>query len=145
MEGSKDNWPRASGIIASRELLFSSARAGGFINAKADSDGLLRRIPLLLSGDPGYYPSLALSALLMTQTDNELRINRLPGGTSLELNGRQVPLDEQGNLLLAFRGRQKSFEYLSAADVLAGKLPDNHLAGKIALSEPGPPGWAIGM
>ena len=141
MEGAKDNWPRASGIIASRELLFSSARAGGFINAKADPDGLLRRIPLLLSGDPGYYPSLALSALLMTRTDNELRINRLPGGTSLELNGRQIPLDEQGNLLLAFRGRQKSFEYLSAADVLAGKLPDNHLAGKIAFVG----AWAAGL
>jgi len=141
MEESKSHWPKASGIIASRDLLSSSSRAGGFINAKADSDGLLRRIPLLLSGGPGYYPSLALSALLMTQADNQIRINQLPGGTSLDLNGRRIPLDEQGNLLLAFRGRQRSFEYISAAEVLAGKLPDQHLAGKIAFVG----AWAVGL
>ena len=76
-EGMEDHWPYASGIIASRDLLFSAARAGGFLNAKADSDGVLRRVPLLLPGAQGYYPSLALSTLLMNQAERGIWINQL--------------------------------------------------------------------
>ncbi|MGE4298551.1 MAG: CHASE2 domain-containing protein [Desulfovibrionaceae bacterium] len=42
-----------------------------------------------------------------------------------------IPLDAKGQLLINWRGRGKTFEYISAADVLEKKLPKDALQGKI--------------
>jgi adenylate cyclase len=53
--------------------------------------------------------------------------------TTLVLGDRTVPLDGKGNLLLRFRGEKQTFPYLSAADVLAGRVGSEALSGKIVL------------
>src|SRR5205807_5036369 len=42
-----------------------------------------------------------------------------------------VPVDGQGNLLLRYRGKKRTFPYFSAADVLAENIPAGSLRDRI--------------
>jgi adenylate cyclase len=121
----KDHSPlfRASGAICSLPVLARAAGASGFLNAASDADGILRRAPLLIDFDGRVYPGLALAAVLAaTGTRNlELRVANV-NAAALMLDGRIVPLDGKGNLLLRYRGPKKRFRYVSAADVLEGQV-----------------------
>jgi CHASE2 domain-containing sensor protein len=114
---------RASGVICNVPALAQAAGASGFLNAVPDADGVLRRVPLLIEFDNRVYPALMLAAVLL-QTDAPeiaLRIGNT-NAASLLLGNRLVPLDGKGNLLLNYRGKKNTFRYVSAADVMSGRL-----------------------
>ena len=123
---------RASGAICSLPILAGAAGASGFLNAASDADGILRRAPLLIDFEGGIYPGLALAAVIAaTGTRNlALRVANV-NAASLMLDSRRVPVDGKGNLLLRYRGKKHSFRYVSAADVLQGRLPSDLFRDKI--------------
>ena len=145
---------RASGAVCSLPILTHAAGASGFLNAAPDSDGRLRRAPLLLELEGRVYPSLALAAVASAVGAREATLHvenvntatltlddppspsrslgdvarsaKAAGGTS-----RRVPLDGKSNLLLRYRGPKRTFPYISAADVMSGKAPAGAFANKI--------------
>jgi HD-GYP domain-containing protein (c-di-GMP phosphodiesterase class II) len=123
---------RAAGAVCPLPMLAQAADASGFLNAAPDGDGILRRVPLLVELEGRVYPSLALSAVVAaTRTqDVTLRVSNV-NASSLVLDSRSVALDGKSNLLLRFRGRKKTFPYVSAADVLSGEVRDGALRDKI--------------
>ena len=46
----------ATGVVCSLPMLAQAAGASGFLNAAPDSDGILRRVPLLAELDGRVYP-----------------------------------------------------------------------------------------
>jgi len=124
----------------------------GHLNALIDADGLVRRLPLLVQHDGGVHGTLALvmaRALLAGPADGT------PGaaptlsasGTplhALQLRGAagrlQVPVDAQAVALVPYAAVGTAFPRLSAADVLAGRLPPGALRGKIVLVGVSAPG-----
>lgn len=123
-------WTEPQGVLASLDLLMNAAGRSGFINAVADRDGVVRRVPLILSYQGRYYPSLALATVLSTLQVKQLRFDMMRQEAALKFNEQQVLLDRRGNMLLGF-SREPAFRYLSAADVLQGSLPDDALAGAV--------------
>jgi len=123
---------QAAGAVCALPSLAQAAGASGFLNAAPDGDGILRRVPLLVELDGRVYPSLALSAVVAaTRThDATLRVANV-NASSLVLDSRTVALDGKSNLLLRFRGKKKTFSYVSAADVLSGEVPEGALRDKI--------------
>ena len=123
---------RASGAVCSLPMLAQAAGASGFMNAAPDADGILRRVPLLVELDGRVYPNLALATVAAATGTREvgLRIWNV-NASSLILDNRSVPLDGKSNLLLRYRGRKKTFPYVSAADVLSGQMPVETFGGKI--------------
>src|SRR4051812_30599540 len=55
---------RATGAVCNLPVLAEAAARSGFLNAAPDSDGILRRIPLLAELDGRVYPSLALASVI---------------------------------------------------------------------------------
>ena len=51
--------------------------------------------------------------------------------STLRIGERVVPLDGRGNLLVRYRGQKRTFPYLSAADVMQGRVPADAVANKI--------------
>ena len=51
--------------------------------------------------------------------------------SALEIGGHAIPLDGRGNLLVRYRGEKRTFPYLSAADVMQGRVPREAMAGKL--------------
>ena len=125
---------RATGAVCSLPGLASAAGVSGFLNAAPDRDGILRRVPVLAELDGHMYPSLALAAVAASAGVRGalLDVSNVNSST-LALAGRHVPLDGKGNLLLRFRGRKRTFPYLSAGDILDGRVAASTLRNKVIL------------
>ena len=113
---------KATGAVCSVAPLAAAAAQAGFLNAVPDSDGVLRRTPLLIELNGRVYPSLAVAAFAVgtASRDAALRV-AAPNHVWLALGQRLVPLDGRSNLLLRYRGPRRTFPYISAADVMAGQ------------------------
>jgi hypothetical protein len=123
---------RATGAVCSLPVLAEGAGASGFLNAAPDSDGILRRVPLLLELDGRVYPGLALAAVMAATGARgaALRVSNV-NASSLILDNRVVPLDGKSHLLLRYRGKKRTFPYVSAADVLDNQVPAGVLREKL--------------
>jgi len=134
-------WPGPTGLLRSMPVLTAAAGSEGFTNAHHDDDGVLRRVPLLLKYHGKYSPSLALGAILLASKERGLRVVDDGSETVLAWNGRHIPLDRSGNLMIDFRRGNKAFPYISAKDVLRGNPVEGGLRGKIVLVG----AWALGL
>jgi CHASE2 domain-containing sensor protein len=124
---------RASGAICSLPMLAQAAGASGFLNATPDRDGIMRRVPLLLELDGRVYPGLALAAVISAKRTTGIALRVANVNTiSLNLGDTVAPLDGKSNLLVRYRGRKRTFPYVSAADVLDGRVPADMFKGKLA-------------
>jgi adenylate cyclase len=145
------NW---TGYGANIEPLARAASGGGFFNSITDADGVVRSLPLIAEYQGQYYESLALAMLrrLLGQpriepgfaTENWFGRDRASEYRRLESillkDGKHavsIPVDHQVAALVPFRGKAGpgggSFQYISAADVLAKRQPAGSLANKIVL------------
>jgi len=120
------------------ELQAAAATAGHF-TPQTDPDGICRRIPTLIEYQGGYYESLALAMVrtLLWNSPLTAGIPEQAGGIRrlewLELADLKIPVDEQACALVPYRGPAGSFPYLSASDVLHGRVPAEELTGAIVL------------
>lgn len=127
------------GYSGNLKTLQDAAIATGHILPRVDFDGVLRRIPMFIKYKDGYYESLSL-ATYRTYLDNEpvkitLRADEgdsRPKIKSLKLRDTIVPLDSEGAAYIPYRGRNPMFRYISATDVMRGRLTPGELEGKIA-------------
>lgn len=82
--------------------MFSQAAAGsGFFNVSPETDGILRRVPLIMEHKGKLYPNLALVTLMKALGINDvlLKTDRR-GMDSLYLNQTAIPLTSNGSLLI---------------------------------------------
>ena len=123
----------ATGAVCNLPVLAEAATRSGFLNAAPDTDGILRRAPVVADLHGRIYPSLALAvyAAVTDASHPALRVSTVDAST-LTIGDLDVPLDGKGNLLLRFRGKKRTFPYVSAVDVLNGAAGDA-LRGKIVL------------
>jgi adenylate cyclase len=129
-------------------LLAQAAPVAGFFNAMSDDDGVVRSLPLLAQYQGQYYESLALAVFRTLLGLPEVRPSFAAGGTQewaavqgieLHQDGRSqlIPTDDRLAVLVPYRGpggqQGGSFSYVSASDVLRGKLPAAQLRDKVVL------------
>ncbi len=118
--------------ICNLEILSEAASSSGFMNAYPDFDGVVRRAPLLMQYEGKFYPSLSLAALVRDLDIKQVTVKTTSQGIeSLSLDNREIPLDTNGNMLIRFRGKGKTFQYISAGDILSDLVPDEKIKGKI--------------
>jgi adenylate cyclase len=139
---------RPAGYTANLELLQKNAYGGGFFdNPLLDDDGVFRRAPLLQVYGFQLYESLAL-ALSRAATglpDIEMVFKTSNDGHDLLLEwviigGLAIPVDEESGVLIPYIGKHKSFEYISATDVLNKSIGKEKLKDKITLFGASAPG-----
>jgi len=132
----------ASGYAANLAELQSKAFATGHLISLPDSDGIIRRVPMLYEYDGDYYESLSMAVArnvlgveaVVPGYPEQSRAGRSYSGLEwLEIGEKRVPVDARASALVPYRGRQGSFPYVSAADVIDGSAEASVLEGKIAL------------
>ena len=127
------------GFSGNLKSLQAAAVATGHILPRVDFDGVLRRIPMFVKFKDGYYESLSL-ATYRTFLDNEpIKItprddegDKIPKIKHIKLRDTIIPLDSDGAAYIPYRGRNPMFRYISATDVIRGRLTPGELEGKIA-------------
>ena len=104
----------------------------GHITPKVGDDGVVRLQPSLICADGKAYPALFITALLHAhgQGANGLGFERGSGAlgapwqlTGVPLAGGGVPLDPAGNVRIPWVQKTQGWVSVSAADVLAGRVP----------------------
>lgn len=130
----------AKGYGASLSLLQDAAEAGGYFNNdRVDSDGSYRRLPLLTSYNNKLYETLALAIYRKTMNVTEIEFDYGEGYgdkkhlEAIVLDSVSIPVDKEGVALVPYRGKQGSFNYISASDVMSGIVPAESLTDKIVI------------
>jgi len=131
-EESLGHFIKARGVSCNLKTLSQAAGASGFFNVSPDPDGILRRVPLVIEHQGKLYPSLALATVMRSLGMRDVLLKTDEGAAgSLCLNKTVIPLTSKGSLLIRFRGKNKTFQYISAADVLSGRVPKGKIQDKI--------------
>ena len=110
----------------------SAAATLGHVYTLPDMDGVLRQEILYLNYGDDCYPQfgLQIARIALALPMKEML---LYGGSSIKLGDRFISTDLHGRVLINYRGKERSFDYLSASDVIAGRIAPEHFAGKIVL------------
>jgi len=142
--GMPDAPPLISGALGAVCPLPELSQAGGwagFFNSFPDRDNIVRWAPLAISWKGQVYPSLPVATLMRAHGDRGAVLSLSPDGyggqdiaLSLDLGGlgrRTVPLDLHGRLLVDYRGPARTFPFVSASDVMAGRADPELLRGRV--------------
>jgi adenylate cyclase len=111
-----------------------AAAAGlGMLTVKPERDGLIRRAPLLLNVGNAIAPGMAVELIRVATGAQSILVKRDEAGIkSIVFAGTEIPADSDGQLWVSFTHHDPQ-RFVPAADVLAGKVPPERIAGKIAL------------
>jgi len=139
-KGSNTAFVGATGYGANLPEFQKAAHSAGHFNPLTDFDGVTRRVPMLMEYRGAYYESLSLAVIRTLSGDAGIQAGFEAGtgniGNSLEwlrVGKLKVPVDENISTLVPYRGKQGSFPYFSAADVLHGRASPQKLEGAIVL------------
>ena len=143
-EAARELAPRlthANGFGANLGEFQRAARGAGFFNpflgSGLDPDGVIRALPLLVGYRGAVYDSLAVAVLREYLGDAALALR----GDALALDGSrgqvELPISAGFTAMVPLAGRGGSaggrFRYLSATDVLEGRVDWSQLRGRIVL------------
>jgi adenylate cyclase len=129
---------KAEGSILNIPMLQNNAYSSGFFNNIPDPSGTVRSVPMLISYNNEIYPSLSLEVVRAISGSkkvviNYLRDSELAGIENIQIGQYHIPTDELGRLLVNFRGKEGSFKYISALDIVNNKFDKSLIDGKIVL------------
>ena len=140
LSGKKITTKIAVGYGANLEKLQNYATGAGHFNPTIDADGVVRRVPLLYEFNNEYYEALsvAIIKILLEAESIELIFGDEFSGNYAEVEwlkiGRyKIPVDEYIQSIVPYRGKQNSFPYVSASDVIRGRVDKSMLENSIIL------------
>lgn len=121
------------GLLRNVPILETSAAGRGLFTVVPEDDGIIRRVPMVLRAQGVTMPSLSLELLRVVSKTPTILMKSDDGGIkSIRLNGLEFPTDANSRLWVHFAARDPSI-YISAADVLDGKVAPDRVAGKLVL------------
>jgi len=130
------------GYTANLDVLQKNAASAGHFNSHTDSDGIVRRVPMLAEFEGAYYEPLSLAMVRVllgappvkgVSPDAALAPAGYPDLEWLEVGSLRIPVDDSASALVPYRGRKGSFRYFSLVDVMNERIDPSELRGKIVL------------
>jgi adenylate cyclase len=110
--------------------LREAASSLGHVNMVADFDGTTRWEALVVEHRGYYYPSLALESVRVAAGLEPTAV-ALNFGDSLDIDKLSIPIDARARVLIDYAGPPATFQTISAADVIQGRLKGQYLKNKI--------------
>lgn len=131
----------AAGYGANLTVLQNAALTAGHFNPEPDTDGISRKVSVLIKHNHQYYDALAIAVARAYFNNAPLKAEfaslgvskKYAGLESFNLAGKEIPVDDKVAMLIPYRGLQGSFQYVSATDVINQKVPLASLKDKIVL------------
>jgi adenylate cyclase len=121
------------GLLRNVDVLEQAAAGRGLFTIKPERDGIVRRVPMMMLAQGATMPSLSFEILrVATGTDTIFIKSEKAGIKSIAVKGFEVPTDRNGQLWIHFARRDPSI-YVSASDVLEGRVAPERIARKLVL------------
>jgi adenylate cyclase len=122
--------PAAKEATPPLPALVEAAQALGHVTMLADQDGTTRWEAVVFEDRGRYYPSLAVQAVRVALGVEPKELT-LDFGRTLTIGAVAVPLDPRDRLLINYAGPGGTFRYLSAVDLLSGKVSPETVRDRI--------------
>jgi adenylate cyclase len=121
------------GLIHNLPELEKAALGRGLFTIRADRDGIIRRVPTVMVADGQIAPSLSMELLRVATNAPSLLVKRDEIGIkSVVVAGNEITTDRDGQLWVHF-ARMSPARFVSALDVIEGRVGPEKLRGKLAL------------
>lgn len=112
--------------------VIAKAATLGHVTNVPDMDGVLRWDIMYVNYGDDCYPSLPLQVARIA-SDIPMKDAVLYGGSGIQLGTKFVRTDISGRVIINYRGKEKTFQHISAADLLAGRVAPTILKNRIVL------------
>jgi adenylate cyclase len=121
------------GLLRNTSVLEKAAGGRGLLTINPERDGIIRRVPMIMQAQGATMPSLTFEMLrVATGTDTIFIKSGIEGIRSVAVKGFEVPTDRNGQLWVHFAHYDPSL-YVSAVDLLEGRVPPEKIARKLVL------------
>ncbi len=121
------------GLLRNIPILDQASSGRGLFTIRAERDGIVRRVPIVMQAQGTILPSLSLETLRVVSGSNTLLIRTDNAGIqSAAVPGFVIPTDRNGQLWIHFAPHDKA-RYVSATDVLEGAVPTERVARRLVL------------
>jgi adenylate cyclase len=114
----------------------ANAKNFGYFNIIPDSDGTVRREPVIIPFRGSYYPSLDVAAALAYTNLPLDQVNVVfnPNGLErIDFGKVSIPTDPSGFVMIDYYGPGKTFETYSLSDVMEHKISPSKLKDRLVL------------
>jgi adenylate cyclase len=120
-------------LLQNLPVLDEAARGHGIYSMNPELDGTVRRVPLVALANGVVVPSLALEMLRVTAGSGATLIKTDTSGVrSVGVQNLEIPTDGRGRIWIHFSPHDPG-KYISAIDLLEGRVPAERIAGKMVL------------
>ena len=121
------------GLLRNIPAFEEAAPGRGLFTIRTERDGIVRRVPMIMQAQGELMPSLTFEMLrIVTKSDTILIKSDEAGVKSIAVPGFEVPTDRNGQLWVHFT-RHDAGRYVSAADVLEGRIGPDVISRKLIL------------
>ena len=121
------------GLLRNIPILEQSGSGRGLFTIRAERDGIVRRVPIVMQAQGTIMPSLTLEMLRVVSGSSTVLIRSDNAGVqSAAVPGFVIPTDRNGQLWIHFAPHDLT-RYVSAADILEGKVPADRVARRLVL------------
>jgi adenylate cyclase len=121
------------GLLRNVPVLEQAASGRGLFTIRAERDGIVRRVPIVMQAQGAIMPSLILDMLRVASGSNTVLIRSDHAGVqNAAVPGFVIPTDRNGQLWIHFAPHDTA-RYVSAADVLEGQVPAERVARRLIL------------
>jgi adenylate cyclase len=121
------------GLLRNVPALEQAASGRGLFTIRPERDGIIRRVPVVMQAQSAIMPSLTLEMLRVVSGSNTVLIRSDHAGVqSAAVPGFVIPTDRNGQLWIHFAPHDKD-RYISAVDVLEGRVPPDRVAQRLVL------------
>jgi len=122
-----------AGLLRNIAPIEQAAAGRGVFSILPERDGIVRRVPIIMQAQGSMVPSLTMEMLRVVTNSGAMLVRTDQAGVqSVAVPGLQVPTDQNGRFWIHFNGHDPA-RYVSAKDVLQGRVPRDRVEGKLVL------------
>ena len=130
----KEFLPQAKGVVTNIDIIQDSSYSSGYMNNIPDETGIIRSVPLMIKYDDIIYPSLSFEMYRIATNSKKVKLIYSEAGIEeVSLSAQNISTDRFAKLHLNFRGKSRSYKYISAVDVFNNNINQLDVNGKFIL------------
>jgi adenylate cyclase len=121
------------GLLRNVRVIEEAAAGRGLFTIRPERDGIVRRVPMMMLAQGTIMPSLSFEMLRVASGSGTILTKADKAGiTSVGVKGFQIPTDRNGQLWVRY-AHHDPLIYVSAVDLLDGRVPAEKIEGKLVL------------
>src|ERR1700733_6308229 len=121
------------GLLRNVPPIEAAAAGRGLFSINPETDGIIRRVPVIMETQGSLEPSLTMEMLRVVTHSSAILVRVDEAGVqAVAVPGLEVPTDRNGQFWVHFNKHDQA-RFVSAKDVLQGNVPADRMQGRLVL------------